>query len=331
MAQVELPDGRTLQIAEGGAPDGVLVIVHHGTPGGAVLDPAWERDAVTNGLRLVTYARPGYGTSTRAPGRRVSDAAADVAALADVLGAERFLTWGASGGGPHALACAALLPGRVVAAASLAGVAPYDADGLDFMAGMGEGNIEEFGLVVREGEAGIRPLAERETAGLLGITHEQLAEQMDAFVTETDAAMMRGPLGEWLLASFRAGLATGADGWVDDDLVFVAPWGFAVSDIGVPVLVVQGRQDVMVPFGHGEWLAATIPGAEAWLTDHDGHTTSRPRGCRRSTPGCGRAGTRRRAERPGHPHAPRLLRACCPTSPPRATSRRCARAARCPA
>jgi pimeloyl-ACP methyl ester carboxylesterase len=273
MDHVELPDGRTLQVAEGGDPAGVLLVIHHGTPGGAVLAPWWSEDAAGRGLRLVTYARPGYGTSSRHPGRSVADVVGDVAALADACGADRFLTWGASGGGPHALACAALLPDRVVAAASLAGVAPYDADGLDFLAGMGEGNIEEFGVVVEQGEPGTRALAERERAGLLQATHAQVADAMAPFLTDLDATELRGPLGEWLVAEFHSGLEHGVDGWVDDDLMFVRPWGFAVEDIRVPTLVWQGRQDAMVPFAHGQWLAAHVPGADVRLTEDDGHLT----------------------------------------------------------
>jgi Predicted hydrolases or acyltransferases (alpha/beta hydrolase superfamily) len=147
-ATVELPDGRLLQTAEGGDPAGVPVFVHHGSPGSGILDPAWERDAASRGLRLITYARPGYGRSTRSAGRVVADAAHDVAALANELGIDRFLSWGVSGGGPHVLACAALLPARVVAVASLAAAAPFDGEGLDFFAGMGPANIKEFGITV---------------------------------------------------------------------------------------------------------------------------------------------------------------------------------------
>jgi pimeloyl-ACP methyl ester carboxylesterase len=273
MTTVQLPDGRAQQTAEGGDPGGAPVFVHHGSPGSAVLDPMWQADAGARGLRLITYSRPGFGTSTRAAGRVVADAAGDTAALADALGIDRFLTWGISGGGPHALACAALLPDRVVAAASLAAVAPFDADGLDYFDGMGEGNIEEFGIVVDGGEAAIRPLALEQAAEMTSTTKEQLVEAMAGFLTPVDAAEITGAIGATLLEQFHGAFSAGVDGWVDDDLAFVSPWGFSLTDIAVPVLLWQGRQDAMVPYGHGVWLAGQIPGVEAHLSEEDGHLT----------------------------------------------------------
>jgi pimeloyl-ACP methyl ester carboxylesterase len=273
LTSVQLPDGRFVQTAEGGDADGAPVFVHHGSPGSSILDPLWNSDAAARGLRLIAYARPGYGRSTRAVGRVVGEAARDVAAIADELGIERFLSWGVSGGGPHALACAALLPDRLVAVASLAAVAPFDGAGLDFFAGMGPSNVEEFGIGVQGGEAAIRPVAVEQAAGLRDGTQEQMVEAMAPHLTPVDEAELRGPLGATLLAHFQDAFAVGVDGWVDDDLAFIAPWGFQVSDISVPVLLWQGRQDLMVPFGHGEWLAGQIPGVDARLTEEDGHLT----------------------------------------------------------
>src|SRR5690348_5574117 len=139
-----MPDGRTLRVHEAGAAEGPVVLVHQGTPMSGRLYEPHMRDAEKRGIRLLAYDRPGYGGSSPAPDRSVADAAADSAALADALGIERFAVWGISGGGPHALACAAQLPDRVVATASLASVAPIDAEGLDWLAGMGEMNLEEF-------------------------------------------------------------------------------------------------------------------------------------------------------------------------------------------
>jgi len=272
-ATVRLPDGRLVQIAQGGDPDGAPVFVQHGSPGSGILDPLWHSDAAARGLRLVAYARPGYGRSTRAPGRVVADAARDVAAIADELGIGRFLSWGTSGGGPHTLACAALLPDRVVAVASLAAAAPFDGEGLDFFEGMGPANIKEFGISVNGGEEAIRPLAVGEADALRNGTHEQMVEAMAPHLTAVDEAELRGPYGATLLAHFQDAFAVGVDGWVDDDLAFTAPWGFRPADISVPVLLWQGRQDLMVPFGHGEWLARQIPGVDARLTEEDGHLT----------------------------------------------------------
>ena len=156
---IAAPDGRTLTVREGGDPGGVPVLAHHGTPGSSLRYEPHLQDAAARGIRLLSYDRPGYGASTRDPERNVADCAADVAAICDALGIERLCTYGASGGGPHTLAVAALLPDRVAAAAALASVAPFDADGLDFTAGMGEENVAGM-LATREGEAA-HPLSTR--------------------------------------------------------------------------------------------------------------------------------------------------------------------------
>ena len=162
---IQTPDGRILAVDEAGDPAGVPVVVHHGTPG---LRPHYAPlvgpDAQERGIRLIGYDRPGYGGSTPRPGRTVGDAAADVDAICDALGLDRICTWGISGGGPHALACAALLPDRVAAAASVAGIAPHDAEGLDWLAGMGAANVEEFGLTL-QGRAALVPWLESEAEG----------------------------------------------------------------------------------------------------------------------------------------------------------------------
>jgi pimeloyl-ACP methyl ester carboxylesterase len=273
VSHVELEDGRRLKVADFGDPEGVVTIVNHGTPGGPIPYPPWVEEAERLGLRLVMYARPGYSTSTRHAGRRVADAAADTAAIADAFGGGQFLSFGFSGGGPHVLACAALLPDRVVAAASLASVAPFGIPGFDFFDGMGSGNVEEFGLVVSGGEEGSRPATEQQAAELLTASSEELAEAMAPYLTEMDAAEMRGPLGATLHAQMKEGLADGCDGWVDDNLLAVRPWGFELSAIRVPVLLWQGRHDAMVPFNHGVWLASQIPGVDARLSEEDSHCT----------------------------------------------------------
>ena len=268
---IELADGRRLEVVEGGDPEGVPVLVHHGTPGAAVLHPEWESAAAADGLRLVTYSRPGYSTSTRHRGRSVADAARDTATLADSLGFERFLSLGFSGGGPHVLACAALLPERLVAAASLASVAPWDAPGLDWFEGMAEGNVEEFELLRDGDEDALRAASEEQAAALVDASLEDFAESMEPYVTAADAEEVRGPIGATLLRYFQRATSVSVDGWIDDDLALFRPWGFEFSAIRVPVLLLQGRHDAMVPFGHGAWLADRIPGVEARLSDGDGH------------------------------------------------------------
>jgi pimeloyl-ACP methyl ester carboxylesterase len=265
---VTLPDGRILELHEAGDPAGLPVIVHHGSPGSGVLYDRWESD----GVRLIGFDRAGYGGSTRKAGRDVAAAAADVEALADVLELERFATWGSSGGGPHALACAALCGGRLTAAASLAGVAPWGAEGLDWFAGMGEDNVKEFDLVLA-GEEALRPSIERDGAELLGTTPDTLREAFDSLLGDADRAAATGSLAEWLHADMTHAIADSVDGWIDDNLAFAAPWGFDLASIARPVLIVQGGDDRFVPGSHGEWLAAHVPGREAWLEDAHGHLT----------------------------------------------------------
>jgi pimeloyl-ACP methyl ester carboxylesterase len=269
---VPLPDGRRLRVREDGDPSGVPLITHHGTPGSRVLEPGAVEDAAERGIRLIGYDRPGYGGSTPQAGRRVVDAAADVAAIADALGIERLLTAGGSGGGPHSLACAACLGDRVAAAASLAAIAPPDADGLDLTAGMGADNVEEF-TAARAGREAISAFVERVTPGILAATPEGVLDSVGSLVSDADRAVLNGRLAEYLLESTKVGIGERRDGWVDDDLAFTQPWGFALDEISVPVTLWQGDHDRMVPASHGAWLADRIPGVDAHLSADDGHLT----------------------------------------------------------
>jgi pimeloyl-ACP methyl ester carboxylesterase len=171
------------------------------------------------------------------------------------------------------LACAALLGDRVTAVASLSGVAPHDAPGLDWMGGMGEGNVTEFTATLA-GEEELVPLLEQESAAMRAGTPEQLAEAVRSVLSPPDLAVFGGDIGQWIYDTVQVGLEPGIAGWRDDDLAFAKPWGFELDAIAVPVLVVQGRQDLMVPPAHGEWLAAHLPGAEARIRPDEGHVTA---------------------------------------------------------
>jgi pimeloyl-ACP methyl ester carboxylesterase len=269
--EIRTPDGRTLAVEDSGDPAGRPVLVHGGTPNSRHLYGPHVQDAAERGLRLIGYDRPGYGGSTPQPGRTVADCASDVRAICAGLGIDRLATWGVSGGGPHVLACAALLPDLVVAAASLASLAPYGADGLDYFAGMGQGNVDDTRLLLTD-EAAARAKVERDREEILAASPEDKPAGVETLLTPVDAAAMRGALAEYLHASMLDGLAPGGQGWWDDNCM-IRPWGFDVADISVPVLLLHGRQDMFVPFGHGEWLAAHIPGVEARLLDDDGHLT----------------------------------------------------------
>jgi len=268
---VQTGDGRRLEVLDTGAASGVPLLFHNGTPGGLTDFPPMTAAAAARGLRTVMYARPGYDHSTPQPGRQVASCAADAAAVLDHLGADRFVTIGWSGGGPHALACAALLSGRCLAAASLAGVAPRRAEGLDWLAGMGQENVEEFAAAAA-GEEALGPLLAGAAAELTGVTGAQIAASMGGLLSAADQAVLSGEFADYLAASFRAALRVGVAGWRDDDLAFAHDWGFRLADCGaVPTAIWQGDQDLMVPHGHGAWLAAHVPGARAHPRPGEGH------------------------------------------------------------
>ncbi|WP_375487007.1 alpha/beta fold hydrolase [uncultured Jatrophihabitans sp.] len=269
MTLVATPDGRQLEVEVSGPEGAMPLVFHHGTPGSAHQFGSLARAAHDRGLRLVSYARPGYGASTRQPGRAVVDAAADVATVLDHLQESRCVVAGWSGGGPHALATGARLADRVAGVLVIAGVGPAGTD-LDFLTGMGEENIEEFGLAFR-GEDALRPVLEDWSNGLRNADAAGVVEGMGSLIPPVDAAVLTGELGEDLAAALRDGLRDGADGWIDDDLAFCRPWGFELADLTVPVFLWQGSADAMVPFRHGEWLAEHVPGVTAHLLPGEGH------------------------------------------------------------
>ena len=269
---VTVPDGRTLALEIAGDPEGKPVLAHMGTPNSRHIYEANAFDAHSRGIKLISYDRPGYGGSTPQPGRRIADCAADVRAICDALSIERLGIWGISGGGPHALACAALLPDLVAGVASLASLAPFGADGLDYFEGMGEDNEVDFKLALEDPEAA-REKLEQERLKYLELPPEGLKDALRTLLTPTDAAVLDGPLAAYLSWSEHEGLAPGGQGWWDDGHAFTEDWGFDLSDIAVPVLLLHGREDMFVPFGHGRWLAEHIPGVQARLLDNDGHLT----------------------------------------------------------
>ena len=270
--QVTTKDGRVLNVGEGGDERGKPVFALHGTPGSIMLFGPHVGDASKRGIRLISYDRPGYGGSSRHQGRNVADAAKDVEAIADSLGLEHFGVWGISGGGPHALGCAALLGERVVAAASLASPAPYPSPGLDWLSGQGDDNVAEFKASMAGSEE-LRKFLEPQWAMFLKATPEEVAKNLESIISPVDRSALLGKLRPFLVANMQEGLRPGFHGWEDDDLAFVSAWGFSPSDVSVPVLLWQGRHDRMVPYAHGQWLAEHIRGVDARLSPDDGHLT----------------------------------------------------------
>jgi pimeloyl-ACP methyl ester carboxylesterase len=266
-------DGRTLEVRESGPEDGFPLVFHWGTPSGAVPAPFVETPARERGLRLISYSRPGYGESMPRPDGRdaavVADDVKDTATILDQLGLDEFVTVGWSGGGPRALGCAALLPDRCRAAASVAGIAPREGIDWDFREGMAEENVKEFTAALDSADALEEFLAGE--AGVFTVTGEELAEAFGGLAPEVDRAALTPSVAEVIAASFRAAGLQGIVGWRDDDLVLLRPWGFDVEDVRVPVSGWVGGADTMVPPRQGEWLAEHVAGARAHLLDGEGH------------------------------------------------------------
>lgn len=264
-------DGRALDVETAGNDGLPLVLFHPGTPGGHALHPKLVEAAQRAGIRVAAFARAGYAGSTRRPGRTVADVVPDALTVVDALGADRFATLGVSGGGPHALACGALTE-RCVGVATLAGVGPFGADGLDFLAGMGEGNEVEFGAAL-QGEEPLRALIEPWRLEMVSAGPQGTFDAMATVLSPPDREALTGEQAAWMHASVSLALRDGVDGWLDDDLAFTQPWGFGLDEVRVPVFLWQGEQDLMVPPAHGRWLAERLPQCTARLLPDDGHLT----------------------------------------------------------
>jgi pimeloyl-ACP methyl ester carboxylesterase len=268
--QVHSSDGRRLDVEVGGPLDGRPLLFHVGTPSAGHLHTPLVELGAERGIRHITYSRPGYGRSARRPGRRVADCVADVEAVCSELGIERFLTVGWSGGGPHALACAALLGERTLAAATLAGVAPRSAAGLDWLGGMGKENLAEFAAAAA-GESELEDFLRGEREGILAAGGPEIGASLGQLLSPVDQDAATGDFAEYLATLFHGGLEEDVWGWFDDDRAFVGDWGFALAGIERPVAVWQGSEDRMVPYSHGRWLAANVAGAQPRLLDGEGH------------------------------------------------------------
>jgi pimeloyl-ACP methyl ester carboxylesterase len=264
---VPVGGGRELCLEIAGDPDGRPILVQPGEPMSRRLYSGWIADAEKKGMRLIGIDRPGYGGSTAQPGYTVASHALDVRVIAEALGYDRIGIWGISGGGPYAL-----LPDVVVAAAAVASLAPYGVEGFDFYAGMGEDNVEGFQLFFSDPEASRLDLREG-VAEIVASTPEQFAAGLESLVSPADSEVLTGDLLRWLTETHQVALSAGDQGWWDDGAAKLTSWGFDLGGIRVPVKVWHGRQDRFVPVQHGQWLAASVPGAEADISDRDGHLT----------------------------------------------------------
>lgn len=268
---VTAADGRSLQVWLAGPAEAMPLVAHHGTPSSGLPYAPRVRDALAAGFRHVSYSRPGYGGSTRHEGRNVADAAADVAAILDHLGAVRCCTIGGSGGGPHALATAALLPDRVLAVATLASAGPHGEPDLEFTEGMGKENVEEFAMAVERRDDELLAFMRRDVEATASGDIDEVIDVMGDLLPPVDREVFTPEYAASFLADGQMAFRTGVWGWFDDDLAFVRHWGFDVASIAVPVRLWQGELDKMVPESHGQWLASNVPSAHLHRPAGHGH------------------------------------------------------------
>jgi pimeloyl-ACP methyl ester carboxylesterase len=261
--EIGVSDGRRVAFDCWGDPKGFPVFLLHGTPGSRSGPVPRVPLLYQLGVQLISYDRPGYGGSERHRGRTVAAAAWDVLDLADHLGLDTFGVVGRSGGGPHALACAAFIGGnRLRSVAVLVGLAPSDAIGLDWFEGMTESNVHEYEVAALDGDdAVVADLTRRakqideDPKSLLNALHKEMveADRRVAF----DAGIRRH-----LTESYREAIRNGPYGWIDDVLAFRSPWGFELKKIKIPVRLWHGDQDVFSPLAHSRWMADQIPSAQ---------------------------------------------------------------------
>jgi pimeloyl-ACP methyl ester carboxylesterase len=267
---VQTSDGRRLIAEIAGPEDGTLLVSHSGTPGTRRVFERHLHEGADRGLRHLTYSRPGYEGSDRHPGRSFADCVEDVVALVDAQGVNRFHVVGSSGGAPHALAGGALLGDRVLRVGALVTPAPSDSPDFDFLTGLADINVKEFGAAM-EGpaaiEAYLRPFAEE-----LLRDPDAVIDEIAAELPEIDRAIVsRDDVRAILRESFAEGVRQGVRGWADDDLAFAKPWGFEPEDVEAEVRLWQGELDVLAPRSHGEYVASRLPNAHFELLEGGGH------------------------------------------------------------
>ncbi|WP_247707036.1 alpha/beta fold hydrolase [Streptomyces liliiviolaceus] len=267
---VRTADGRRLQVEISGDPEGRPVFLLHGMPGSRVGPKPRSLFLHQRGTRLISFDRPGYGGSDRRAGRQVADVVEDVAAVANAFALERFAVVGRSGGAPHALACAALMPGRVTRVAALVGLAPRDAEGLDWFEGMTPSNVEEFTTAVTDPDRYAAGLIPRSAA--IRCNPARLLDELRSDLTHEDRLIVSdSSIRSMLLRTYREALRTSVYGWLDDAIALTGPWGFDPAYIGVPVLLWHGAKDAFSPASHFSWLAARVPRATAVLEPKAAH------------------------------------------------------------
>jgi pimeloyl-ACP methyl ester carboxylesterase len=264
-------DGRRVYAHLAGPRDGMPIVIHMGTPGSRHIWKGLVEAGAERGLRHICCSRPGYEGSDRQPGRSFADVAADIEDVADALGLDRFYIAGVSAGANFALACAALLPDRVPAAVAMAPLAPRNAAGLDWTAGMCRANIEEF-EALEAGPPALEAFIGSQIPRVGEVKSEiDFVEELKDWVRPVDVAAFRECLYEAAVIESERLAGNGIWGWYDDDWAMWGEWGFDPAEIAVPVSIWHGEQDLLIPPSHGRWLAERIPGARAHLLPEVGH------------------------------------------------------------
>ena len=270
MPTLKLTDGRFLEYFDNGIASTSAIIFHHGTPAHASLWATWLELAATRGIRALSYSRSGYGISDRNEGRTVLSNNDDIRELLDSFGIRDFVSIGWSGGGPHALATTQLNGCKGVI--TLAGVGEYGAADLDFLAGMGPENEEEFGEALK-GEAAISAWMDANAVPFKNVTENDIREALGGLIGDVDKKALEGPVADEYATATRKGLAVSFAGLIDDDIAFVQPWGFDLGAITTPVMIWQGDDDFMVPHAHSYWLEKHIPTGKLNFVPGHGHVS----------------------------------------------------------
>lgn len=270
MPLLRLPDGRDLEYEVQGPNTGPVVLFHHGMPGSAVPMDTVLGSMAERGFRIITCSRAGYGASSPAAGRTVADTAADCAFLLTHLGVTRYLVVGWSAGGPHALAGAAVAPESVEGVLLIASFAPFDAEGLDYIKGMGAQNVAQFGTA-GHGEPAMRVLVGQMASAVRGHASADVATEMASLLSPVDLAVLTAEFGADNAATMDHGLSRGDEGWIADLAALTGPWGFDLDAVTAPIELWHGTVDRMVPVAHGQWLAEHLPTAVPHLEPGQGH------------------------------------------------------------
>lgn len=270
--EVRTADGRLLLVEVAGPEHGDVVFWHHGTPGSRYRDEVDLEEGAARGLRHVSYSRPGYEGSDRHPDRRIADCASDLRTIVDWLELGSGFVVGESGGGPHALAHAALLPAWVRGVAVVSGTAPLDAEGLDWPDGMAKENLEEFDAMMASDAAGLKYLEDFTRPIKAAKNVRELSEALGGLVTDADRESQEaGGLDDYLTLVWRRLAASSLWGWFDDDKALCGDWGFDLGRVEAPVTLWHGEVDPAAPPAHGRWLADHVPDGKLCLVPGVGH------------------------------------------------------------